>query len=246
MGLWSATTTSWNTPGPHIRNLPFNPAGEKAALRNLGLSTGREGLLHSMKRGVMEMAGFDHGGQGLVNARRFGSAGKNVSFGGGLFSSGGMREIMHDVKPTTGGFFNLGARRSLKGSLGKFAGKALGPAFFLYQASTEGIGVTTRDAVVFGAAFGAGRFALSRLGMGLLNPVTLGAAALVGGGIAARKALIAGREYNQSVRKASFGNPFSDSFGNAATLRQASLQAIQGSKINGRNSIGMEASLLHS
>jgi hypothetical protein len=245
MGLWSAASTSWNSQGHDIRGLPWNPRGTKESLRNMGLSVPREGLLHNMKRGVMEMTGFDNTGQGLVNVKAAGRASRNMSYGGGLFSSGGMREILHDARPASGGMFSLGARRTTKGMLGKFAGKALGPAFFFYQAATEGIGTAARDAVVFGSLFGMARWGLGKVGMGLFNPMTLGAAAIVGGIVGGRQALIAGRQYNKDVRKASFGNVASDVYGSAATLRQAGLQAIQSSKLNSRSALGSEASLMH-
>lgn len=231
MGLWSASMTSWNASGKHNGMLPWNPSGPK------GYIGPREGLFHNMKRGVLEMAGLDNTGQGMLSG--------NVRYGGGLLSSGGWREITHDVEKVSGGMYRQGAKRSLKGALGKFAGKAIGPAFFLYQASTEGIGAATKDSLVYGAAFGAARWGLGKIGMGLFNPLTLGAAALVGGVIGGRAALMAGQEYNTSVRAASFGSISSDTYGNAATLRQASLQAIQSSKLNGRNALGNEGSLMH-
>src|SRR4029079_8618223 len=110
--------------------------------------------------------------------------------------------------------------RTLKGSLGKFAGKAVFPAFFAYQMATEGVGTAVRDNVVSGAVFGAARWGLTKLGMGLFNLFTIGAAALVGGVIGGRAALQAGREYNASMRSASFGTQFNDSNGTAATMRQ--------------------------
>lgn len=240
MGLWSAAVTSYNASGTHSGMLPYNPRGASANFR-FGASPPREGLLHNMKRGIAEMAGIDNAGSGIISA-----TGRNVRYGGGLLSSGGWREILHEVQPITGNkMFAQGARRTLKGSLGKFAGKALFPAMFAYQAATEGIGVATRDAVVSGAVFGAARWGLTKLGTGVLNPFTLGAAALTGAVIGGRQALIAGREYLASQSHASFGSQFNDINGTAATMRQASLSAIQNSRINGRNALGMEGSLLH-
>jgi hypothetical protein len=191
------------------------------------------------------MAGVDNAGSGMLTVRGLGQATKQVKYGGGIFSTGGWREILHDVKPAGTGLFTLGARRTAARSLGKFAGKAIFPAMFAYQAATEGVGAAVRDNVVSGAIFGAARWGLTRLGMGLFNPFTIGAAALVGGVVGGRQALIAGRDYNASLRNASFGTAFNDSNGTAATMRQASLQAIQGSKINGRNALGGEAALMH-
>lgn len=240
MGLWSAAITSYNSSGTHSGMLPYNPRGPSANF-GFGVAPPREGLLHNMKRGIAEMTGLDNSGAGMISA-----SGRNVRYGGGLLSTGGWREIMHDVQPITGSkMFTQGARRTLRGSLGKFAGKALFPAMFAYQAATEGIGAATRDAVVSGAVFGAARWGLTKLGMGLLNPFTLGAAALTGGIIDGRQALIAGREYLSSQSHTSFGSQFNDINGTAATMRQASLSAIQNSRINGRNSLGMEGSLMH-
>lgn len=237
MGLWSAAATSWNASGTHSGLLPYRPSGPSLSF---GRTPPREGLLHNMRRGVLEMAGIDNAGSGMVS-----SAGRDVRYGGGLLSGGGWREILHDVRPTTTGLFELGARRTGIKTLGKFAGKAVFPAMFAYQVATEGVGAAVRDNVVSGAVFGAARWGLTRLGMGLFNPFTIGAAALVGGVIGGRAALQAGREYNTSLRGSSFGTAFNDSNGTAATMRQASVQAIQSSRINGRNALGSEGSLLH-
>lgn len=236
MGLWSAMSASWNAPGMHSGNLPFHPNGPRAAL--MGMKIQREGLLHNMRRGVMEMAGIDNAGMGrLASGQRY---------GGGIFSPGGWKEILHDVRPVGKNLFETGARRTLKGSLGKFAGKAIFPAMFAYQMATQGVGAAVRDNVVSGAVFGAARWGITKLGMGLFNPVTLGVAALVGGVAGGREALIAGRKYRNAVRETSFGTAANDSFGTMATMRQASLQAIQSSRLNGRSALGGEASLMHS
>jgi hypothetical protein len=240
MGVWSTAVTSWNASGTHSGMLPYSPKGPSSHFP-FGASPPREGLLHNMKRGVLEMAGVDNAGAGMV----LNGAGKQVRYGGGIFSGGGWREILHDVHPSTGKMFAMGARRTGLKTLGKFAGKAVFPAMFAYQAATEGVGAAVRDNVVSGAIFGAARWGLTRLGMGLFNPFTIGAAALVGGVIGGRQALIAGRDYGTSLRSASFGEAFKDTNGTAATMRQASLSAIQNSKINGRNALGAEANYLH-
>lgn len=239
MGVWSTAVTSWSASGTHSGMLPYSPKGPGVHFP-FGASPPREGLLHNMKRGVLEMAGVDNAGAGMVM-----SGGRSVKYGGGLFSGGGWREILHDVRPSTGGMFAIGARRTGLKTLGKFAGKAIFPAMFAYQAATEGVGAAVRDNVASGAIFGAARWGLTRLGMGLFNPFTIGAAALVGGVIGGRQALIAGRDYATNLRTASFGEAFKDTNGTAATMRQASLSAMQNSKINGRNALGGEASLMH-
>jgi hypothetical protein len=233
MGLWQSTAISYRAAGTHSGEMAYNPGGIK---KLPGMAP--EGLVHNMKRGVLEMAGIDNAGMGRLAGGQ--------KYGGGIFSSGGWREILHDVKPTGTGLFELGATRTMSKSLLKFGGKAIFPAMFAYQAATQGISTAVKDNVESGIIFGAARWGLTKIGMGLFNPLTLGATALVGGAIGARAALRAGRDYNFAVRQASFGNAFNDQYGTAATMRQASLQAIQGSKINGRSALSHEASLMHS
>lgn len=260
MGTWNTFKSSYQSQGIFSGNGNYHPEGQAAAFKALGMGMKRptEGFAHALKRGVVDsFIEQGHSGHVLGNAvpraieggRVFSPqsvSGRNVRYGGSIFSSGGMREVMHKTEQVgMSGFYKLGARRSALGMLGTGAMKAITPAFFLYNAATQGIGQATEDAVVQGAVFGAARWTLGRIGMGLAHPAVLAAAAVVGTGIAAQKALVMGKRYNESVRKVSFGNAFNDVYGTAATMRQASLMAIQSSKINGRNAIGAEASLMH-
>ncbi len=195
-------------------------------------------LGHNIAGGIGDMIGGFERGQAAA------MGGKAVGYGGGIWRNpaAAMREIKYTSK-MAGGIMRVGEKRTIAGMVGKGFGKAIWPALFLYQAATEGVWSATKDAVVGGAMWGAGKWALGRIAAGGVvgGLATAGAAAVIGG----RAALIAGRNYNREVRQASFGNAFNDVYGNAATLRQASIQAIQGSKINGRSALGMEANLMH-
>ncbi len=215
----------------------YNYDGMKAAFK--GMPKPREGLLHSTVRGIKEWTIGDEN-RGFVF-----SGSQKVKYGGTAFSPGGWREIMSEVEshPTIPGAFRMGARKSIGKSLLGFGGKVLSPALFAMTAYKEGIGKATEDFIIGGAMWGAGKWAFSRLLMAA-PPLLLGGAVL-GGAYMAKKALQAGRNYNKAVRKVSFGNAFNDTYGTAATMRQASIAAIQGSKINGRSALGSEAQLLH-
>jgi hypothetical protein len=139
----------------------------------------------------------------------------------------------------------LGARRSAAGMAWKGLGKVAGPGFFIHQAATEGLGTAVRDTLILGAAWEVGKRALGIGRLAVFNPITIGAAVLTAGIIGGRAALIAGRQYNRDIRKASFGNAASDTYGTIATMRQASVNAIQSSRINGRSALGQEANLMH-
>lgn len=259
MGIWNNMRVSYHQAGVG-GDFPWNPSGQNASWNMhakqfglSGISRPRAGLLRSMSSGIAEFAGIDNVGQGnILGGKMLGRPAANLKYGGGLFSAGGWREITHTAKELSPGvaggmkgIYRLGARRSATGMVGKFAGKALGPAFFAYQAATEGVGTAVKDTIMFGAAWGAGKWALSRLGMAAFNPITIGAAVLTAGIIGGRAALMAGRQYNRDIRKVSFGNAASDTYGTIATMRQASVNAIQSSRINGRSALGNEANLMH-
>ncbi len=244
MGTWNTFKSSYQQQGIFGDNNMFHESGFGAAWKvaNPGIRRPMEGFGHAVKRGVVDSL-IEKGNTGLINK---GMTGEMVRYGGSIFSSGGLREVTHTAQQMgKSGRFMLGARRSAMGMLKTGAFKFLTPGLFLYNASQEGIGAATRDAVEQGAIWGAGRWALGRIGMGLASPAFLGAAAVVGTAIAAQKALVMGKKYGESVTKVSFGNAFNDTYGNAATMRQASLMAMQSSKINGRNALGHEASLMH-
>jgi len=247
---WQTVKDSFNQDfyGGRRSEVPWNPRGARHGYKAaFGQFPARAGLLNEMTYGAGELF---HGG-GFREAGMAAGAGGSVRYGGSIFSASGWREITHQttVGASATGMHSIGARRSAKGMFSKFIGKALAPAlalgFFAHQASTEGIGVATRDAALFGAAFGAAKWGLFKTGAALFNPLTIGAAATVGTVFAGRAALKAGRDYRKKLRQVSFGNSFQDVYGNAGTIRQASIAAIQSSKINGRNALGAEGYLLH-
>lgn len=245
MGVWNTFKSSYTSAGVHSNSGSYNPGmfGARTSwkLANPGRAVPMEGLLHSIKRGVVDSF-IEHGHAGTVM-----SGADKVRYGGTMFSSGGIREAMHEVEQIgTSGMYKLGARKSTIGMLGSGAMKLITPAMFLYNAATQGVGQATKDAVEQGVMFGAGKWALGRLGMTMASPVFLAGIGLAGAGIAAQKALQFGKKYNDDVRAVSFGNAFNDVYGTAATMRQASVNAIQSSKINGRSVLNFEASLLHS
>lgn len=243
-GVWSQMRSSFNATGHFIPGMPFNPNGEGKAYKNLmGMSAAPEGFLHSIKRGILDQMGLDNMGRGNILAA---SGTQHLRYGGAFFTRSGWREITHDVKAIgSSGFYKLGARRSLAGMVGRGIMKGIGPAFFLYQAATEGLGEAVKTSVIYGAAWGAGRWALGKIGLGLASPLTIGAGLIAGAALGGRQALIAGRKYNQDIRAVSFGNAMPDTYGTIGTMRQAAVNAIQSSKLNGRSILGAEASLLH-
>lgn len=236
-GVWTAMKASYTSQGYEDPNRFFNPKGSKAGFRaRFGGIPNPEGLLHSVKGSIREFAGFEKGGLAW-------GQGDWTRYGGGIFTRSGWREITNTTQAIPGSTaFRVGARRTGAGMAGQFAKKALfGPAMFMYDVASNGLG----SAVATSAAWGAGRWALMRMGVGLMSPLTLGAATIAGGIIGGRAALRAGRDYKKKVRKASFGNAANDTYGTIATMRQASIQAISASKINGRSALSFEASLLH-
>ncbi len=236
--LWNLTKSSYQSGGAFTTpGLPYNPSGPTAAYKAVhgGMRAPREGLLHNMRRSFWEGLGLENHG-GLVS-----NGTKNVHYSGSLFTPGGWREILHDVNKVPGSnMMALGARRSMKSSLMKLGGKALWPAMFAYDVSQNGLLTATKDAAISSAAFGAARWAA-----GTILPYAAPIAAVAGAIIGGRAALQAGREYNRTIRQVSFGNVNSDIYGTVATMRSASVNAIQSSKINGRSSLNFEASLLH-
>jgi len=130
--------------------------------------------------------------------------------------------------------------------LGKFAGKvASGPVFFAVDAYNNGIVSATKDMVMFNAAMASAKWGAARLGLTLAHPLVIGAAVVAGGALAGRALLQQGNKFIREQRKFSMGNNIKDTYGTISTMRQASIQAIQSSKVNGRNALGNEGYLMH-
>ena len=96
--------------------------------------------------------------------------------------------------------------------------------------------------------YGIGR-AIGMLGGGTTIARVLAVAA-VAGGVAAytfRKQLSRPwvKEHMKKHARLEMGTPTKDDFGNVATMRQRSLQAINNSKLNGRTALGNEAALMY-
>jgi hypothetical protein len=245
MGVWNTLKTSYQSQGVFNHDMNYHPSGfsNAFALANPGARRPVEGFLHSIKRGIADnIIESGYSGTGVLP---LGLVGGPVKYGGSIFTAGGIREIKHELQAVGTGRFMIGAERNLTGKLKTGIFKSVTPAFFLYDAYKHGIGQASKDAIINGAIWGGGKWALGRAWAGLSNPALLATTALVGAGIAAQKALVMGKKYNASVRAVSFGNAFNDVYGNAATMRQASLMAVQSSKINGRNILGQEANLFH-
>lgn len=239
MGVYSTFKSSYQQSGIFHNQGNYHAEGAGAAFKALGSGRARpmEGFAHAIKRGIVD---------NFIEAGHSGVIDNKMRYGGSIISRGGMREVIHDVeKAGSSGLYKLGARRSTLGMFGKAAGKLVAPALFLYSASQDGIGQATKDTVEQGAVFGATRWAWGRAAMAVGNPLLIGAVAVAGAAIGAQKALQAGFDYNAESKRSGFTNPFNDTYGNAATMRQQSLMAIQSSKINGRNLLGQEASFMH-
>jgi hypothetical protein len=240
MSAWSSIKSSWSNSGVFGMELPYHEKGPAASYKNMtGMRAPRSGLLNQWKRGTLDMVGLDNTGVGNIGYGR-----GTAKYGGGLFSRGGINEITRKTRTTASGAIRIGAKRGAMGMLGRLGMKAFGPAMFLKDAYSHGIVEASKNAISSGIMMGTAKYAWAASGAAAI-PLAIGAAA-IGAVVGGRAALQAGRAYNRNVRQASFGNMHQDPYGNAATIRQASVMAIQGSKLNHRNAIGFEGSLLHS
>ena len=79
-----------------------------------------------------------------------------------------------------------------------------------------------------------------------LGPLTIGAAAAYGTYRAVQKWADMSINRSKRARRLEFGTPVLDVFGNMATMRMRSLQALQRSSLNGRYALGNEAAFAHS
>lgn len=180
-------------------------------------------------------------------AGRLGSAWK--TFAASPYHKAGMEWIGYD----------LGTAKSVRGpGLGKFATRWLGRGFLglsaYYGYKEGGLG---------GAISATGKHLATTYALGLgLKVLGVGAAGITGGAIMAgglAAAVGAGMGYNwrdltrpwvnehmKRHARLEMGTPVMDDFGTVGTMRQRSLQAIQNSRLNGRNALGSEAALTYS
>lgn len=135
--------------------------------------------------------------------------------------------------------------------IGRTAYRALGPALTIHAAVSGykegGItgaakGIASTAAMNF--AWSMGAQAVSSVG-GSAMTVGVPLAVLAGVGYGTYKALQFGNARVRKQRNMELGSPIIDPFGNAATMRQRSLQALQNSQFNGRSAFGSEAALMH-
>lgn len=136
---------------------------------------------------------------------------------------------------------NPAVRRSV---LGQAAWRGIQPAFTAYATyagykdggaigAAKGFGTAMAFNYLWGAAFKAmGSFGV---------PVAL----IAGTAAATYVSLEGGRQRIKRTRAMEMGSPVVDPFGNAATMRQRSVQALMNSQINGRSALGTEAQLMH-
>lgn len=106
-------------------------------------------------------------------------------------------------------------------------------------AGLKAVGLGLGKVAAAGKVLGAGA-----LGAGIAGGLFLGAT----GNLANAGSMFFRKEVKQSMRRHArleMGAPAYDPFGNIATMRQRSIQAIQSSKINGRSALGNEALLFH-
>lgn len=136
-------------------------------------------------------------------------------------------------------------------------GRLMGVGFLAHSAY-EGY----QEGGLGGAAKGVGSFLATNYALGALGIPALGlaaAGALVGGAAYAGLSAAGVRGFGMpglfksnverwraEHKSIALGTPVLDPYGTGATLRSRAVQAIQGSRINGMNALGNEASLLYS
>lgn len=142
------------------------------------------------------------------------------------------------LMPPGGGGPNLPKGRVSSGWMGKFvAGN-----FVVDTAINKAMGNSWTDSVMKGAFNTAMVAVAPEIAIAQMGAAVFGAAAAVHKGLNTRI-----KDKTQSAYKSGipgFGPGFADTQ-QAYTMRQAAVQAIQGSKMNARNALGGEASLLH-
>ena len=202
----------------------------KAGMHGAGAKGGWGGVYPGLglgKEGLLDFASYNAGG-----GRTLGSMAGNVG--------GGFRAQARAYGSVAG--------KASRGALaGSFAMRAIGPAFTVFDTyqgyKTGGIVGGMKGAAGSLAsqyAFGVALRAAGALG----TPIAI-AAGVAAAGYGSYKLLKAGNARMKRVRNMEMGGPINDPYGNSATMRQRSLQALQGSQLNGRSAFGSEAMLLH-
>ena len=193
--------------------------------------------------------GLRYGGMGI-------SAGRGIGRVGKWAFSGKHHQVGMD-------WLGLGPAKKGATGISKYlsAGRILGLGFAAYSAyegyQEEGMWGATKSLAttyLMGRAFS---MATGVAGLGL-KTAAIGGAAYLGGaalysaasGMSFAQNALAPiarawvRDFKRKNAKLKMGTPDLDQFGTVSPMRQRSLMAIQNSKLNGRNALGNEASLL--
>jgi hypothetical protein len=161
------------------------------------------------------------------------------------------------------GFHKAGAKEAREFlGLGKgmsWMGRALGggfAAYSMYQGyKKEGAWGATKalgETALQGYAWGVANYVAGGV---LSSGLAVGAGAVAGGALGSMAAGInplrfitrpLASAHAAKQARVNMGTPVVDQFGTVSTMRQRSLQAIQNSKVNGRNALGNEAGLMYS
>jgi len=161
--------------------------------------------------------------------------------------------------PSLSGYSASGFEKSGALAGKNFLGRALGAGFTAYSAfegyqkegaigAIKGVAESVASQYIFGRLTGAGMTVLG----GAAGYVA--GAAVIGTGAYMQQKYFGGAswmnrdetyEYRRRNANMDLGSPSIDPFGNNATIRQRSLSAIQGSRLNGRSMLGNEAFLFY-
>src|SRR5579863_2478815 len=98
MGTWSTFKSSYQQKGIFDTSMQYHPAGFKAAwnVANPGMRKSQEGFLHAVGRGIEDnFLELGYSGTGVLP---LGLKGPSLSYGGSLFTPGGIREVMHETQ----------------------------------------------------------------------------------------------------------------------------------------------------
>ena len=247
-GIRDAASWTWNRPGKTGQGI------RKGVTDSFGFQPGG-GFLGTgiLKPGRMAGIYRDVRGRGAGKLRSFGIAARQElmyesprSFAGMFF-----RQKLPSVGPGSGwGAMNLSGVNKMRAGK-KLLGRALGPGLGLYftaSAISEGYEENGIIGAVTGGATQVGINTAVTIGMKLMGGAAR--ALLLGGGsalvgTAGYLALDAGAARTRRRRELEFGRGLDDPFGNIATARQRSLQAMQNTHLNTRSLLGQEAQWMH-
>ena len=191
---------------------------------------------------------------------------------GGTIFKGGLEALGAQFEEVKGGSIGKGFfKRGYGGHLGKYKGvsRFMGGISLLFaglgayegyqqggvRGAVKGAAGSLAENFVFGAALkGLG---VSTAGMGTPTGLAASIPFVAHAAWTGRGMFESGGSFGAMMRpyvadhmrrhsELEMGRPVIDQFGNLATMRQRSISAIQGSKINGRTGLGMEATLLYS